>query len=103
MTAEVTTRSGAMEIYEYTFADSVRMQEVEETLLLAVIAIEGLHGRAKVNLDAKFEFSEADRTCRIDAGNRVGRDIARVLTGLLASDIGEENFRVRRAAASAAS
>jgi len=80
--------------YNYQFDESVEMQGVTETLLLAVAAAEALHGRAKVNLDADFELSESARTCRVDAKNEIGRDIARIFVEYLSLEIGEENFTV---------
>lgn len=82
--------------YHYKFTAGVDMSAVTETLLLAVTAAEGLHGRAKVNLDAEFDLDEGRRECRIGAGNDVGRDIARIFVGFLSSDVGEEAFQVRR-------
>ena len=84
------------EVYCYSFADTVPMAEVEETLLLAVIAAEGLHGRSRINLDASFWLLEEARVCEVDAGNDVGRDIARIFTGLLTTEIGESAFKVER-------
>jgi len=88
----------ANEIYRYRFADSVSMQEVEETLLLSIVAVEALHGRSRVNLDAEFTLDEKQRGCEVDAGNEVGCDIARIFTGLLTTEIGESAFSVDRLA-----
>ena len=88
------------ESYRYRFADAASMQDVEETLLLSVIATEALHGRSKVNLDARFQLDNRQRTCEVDASNEVGRDIARIFTGLLTSQMGEDAFKVKRAALS---
>ena len=83
-------------VYQYQFDKTVEMQGVTETLLLAVAAAEALHGRAKVNLDADFELSESARTCRIDAKNEIGRDIARIFVEYLSLEIGEEKFKVNQ-------
>src|SRR5262249_15574154 len=40
------------ELYRYTFAPEVPPEEVEATLLLALFAVESLHGEAQVRLDA---------------------------------------------------
>lgn len=84
------------DIYSYTFSNDLVMQDIEETLLLSVIAAEALHGRSKVNLDAKFRLDERQRTCEVDASNDVGRDIARIFTGLLTTEFGEAAFQVKR-------
>jgi len=84
------------DIYQYRFSDSPSMADVEETLLLSVMAVEALHGRSKVNLDAKFRLDETQRICEVGADNQVGRDIARIFTGLLTKELGESAFRVER-------
>ena len=63
-------------------------------MLLAVIAAEALHGRAKINLDADFKVDKQARTCEVELGNEVGRDIARIMTGLLTAEIGETAYQV---------
>ena len=88
--------------YKYQFGGSVDMSEMTETLLLAVTAAEALHGRAKVNLDADFDLDEGGRFCLIEAGNDVGRDIARIFVGLLTCEIGEGAFKVSRVGVEAA-
>ncbi len=80
--------------FYYNFPESVSMANVEETLLMSVIAAEGIHGRAKVRLDAHFEMDKAARTCQVNADNGVGRDICRVFTEFLNLEIGEDAFEV---------
>ena len=82
--------------YSYKINDEESMPSVEETLLLAVIAAEGLHGRSKINMDASFRLIEKDRVCEIDVGNDVGADIARIFTALLTITLGEQAFKVER-------
>ncbi len=84
------------EIYQYHFAYSASMRDVEETLLLSVIAAEALHGRSLVRLDASFCMDEKKRSCIVDAGTEVGRHIARIFTGFLAREFGEDAFKVKR-------
>ena len=83
-------------VYRYKFSDEADMKGVEETLLLSVIAVETLHGRSRVNLDAEFQLDENERICEIDGSTRVGRDIARIFTGLLTGEYGERAFTVSR-------
>lgn len=82
--------------YRYRFADNVPLQEVEESLLLAVLAVESLHGRSPVRLDAAFCLDREKRSCVVDAGSEVGRAIARIFTGFLTRQFGEDAFRVER-------
>lgn len=84
------------ESYSYTFQRGADMAQVEEALLLATMAAEGLHGRSRVHLDAAFRCDARARTAEVDAGNEVGGAIARIFTALLSNIIGEPAFRVER-------
>ncbi|MBU1073154.1 hypothetical protein KKG45_07895 [bacterium] len=82
--------------YRFCFNDAVNMPDVEETLLMAVIAAEGIHGRARVWLDAQFDATPEDRTCTVSADNEVGQSIARIFTEMLTLEFGEAAFQVGR-------
>jgi len=84
------------EIYRYQFNKGVPMVEVEESLHLAILAAECLHGEASVRLDADYRFGRAKRSCVIDASTEVGRDICRIFTGFAIKEFGEDAFRVER-------
>ena len=84
------------EIYGYSFHPDVEMQQVEEVLMLAVMAAEGLHGRSRVQLDATFNCDLTGRFCEVDASTEVGAAIARIFTALLTTTIGESAFKVER-------
>ena len=83
--------------YRYRFNESIPLREAEESLLLAVLAVESLYGRSPVRLDAAFYLDREKRSCVVDAGSDVGRAIARIFTGFLTRQFGEESFRVERA------
>ena len=80
----------------YRFTEAVPMQEAEDSLLLAVLAVEGIHGRSKVRLDASFTLDAEKRACVIDATTEVGQHISRVFTTFITKQFGEEAFRVER-------
>ena len=84
------------ELYAYTFPPGPDMGEVEDALLLATAAAEGLHGRSRVHLDASFRCDPKTRTAEVDSNSEVGDAIARIFTALLATTIGEPAFRVQR-------
>ncbi len=71
------------ELYRYNFDSKVPIRDVEESLLLAVLAAESLHGRSLVRLDASFCLDSRKRSCIVDAATEVGRAIARIFTGFL--------------------
>jgi hypothetical protein len=84
------------EIHRYQFEENVSASEIESTLLLAVLAAEGLHGVSRVRLDASYFFDAHTQACVIDAGTDVGRDICRIFTGFAIREFGEEAFTVVR-------
>ena len=86
------------EIYRYTFDADIPFHEIEDSLLLAVLAAESLHGRSPLRLDASFCLDSHKRTCVVDAATEVGRAIARIFTGYLSREFGEESFKVDRVA-----
>ena len=86
----------AREMYEYQFDPSTPMREVRDTLMLSVIAAEALRGRSEVNLNARFHLDEKRRICEVAADNLVGQDIAKIFTGLLTKEFGEDAFKVER-------
>lgn len=84
-------------VQRYVFDVSVPAEEVENTLLLAVLAAEGLHGQARVLLDASYSFDAEKHACVIDTESDVGRDICRMFTGFATREFGEAAFSIRRA------
>lgn len=89
------------EVLRYTFASSVCMREVEETLLLAVLAVESLFGESSVRLDASYRVDASRRSCRIDGSSDVGRALGRVFTGFITREFGGDRFGVQRGDATA--
>ena len=83
------------ETYRYTFESNIPYQEIEDSLMLAVMAAESLHGRSPVRLDASFRLDTKKRSCTIDA-TEIGQAIARIFTGFLTREFGEESFKVER-------
>jgi hypothetical protein len=83
-------------IYRYKATDDISFKEFEKSLLLAVLAVESLHGRSAVRLGVSFYLDEKERACVVDASTGVGLDLARIFTGILAEEFGEEAFAVMR-------
>jgi hypothetical protein len=83
-------------VYHYTFGPDVPIEEVEATLLLAVLAAEGLHGEAEVRLEGAHSFDPDRRVCVIEAETAVGRDINRLFVSFIRHEFGRDAFQVRR-------
>lgn len=86
------------EIYRYTFNADIPLREIEDSLLLAVLAAESLHGRSPVKLDASFFLETRKRSCVVDSTTEIGQAIARIFTGFLTREFGEDSFKVGRVA-----
>jgi hypothetical protein len=84
------------ELYRYEFQPDVPLEEVEASLLLAVLATESLHGESQVRLDASHYLDPDRRACVIDGGTPVGRDFNRLFIGFIRREYGEDAFRVER-------
>jgi hypothetical protein len=84
------------ELYRYVFKPDAALDEVETSLLLAILSTESLHGEAQVRLDASHFFDSERRACVIDAGTPVGRDLNRLFVGFVRREFGEDAFRVER-------
>ena len=84
------------DIVRYTFSRSVKMREAEETLLLAVLAVESLFGESTVRLDASYSIDSSRRACVIDASTEIGRAICRVFTGFVSREFGSDAFEIHR-------
>ena len=78
--------------YTYAFGSTVSMDEVEDSLMIAAMAVEGLHGRSCLRLETDFALDRSRRECWIQATTEVGRDLARVFTSLLSMQVGEKAF-----------
>ena len=83
-------------VYRYVFPESVPVEDIESSIVLAIFGVEALHGEAQVRLDAAHFLDEAERKCVIDASTPVGRDLNRLFAGLMLREFGENAFRVTR-------
>lgn len=84
--------------FQYEFDTTVPMEEVESSLLLAVLAVESLHGETQVQLHASHSIDLAKRSCVINVVNEVGRDLNHLFAGFLRREFDRRKFSVRRRA-----
>jgi len=83
-------------IYRYQFTPEVPARDIDETLRLALLAMECLHGESWVRLDASYCLDAEKRVCVIDASAPIGHQVARIFTGFATREFGERAFTVRR-------
>lgn len=82
--------------YLFTFPATVEPDELESTLVLALMGAESLHSAADLMLDARRYLDRDARTCRIEAGSPAGHTLARLFTGYLIREFGEDGFQVEQ-------
>ena len=84
------------EVYRYLFGKNVPLDDVEESLLLAVLAVECLHGESRVRMDAGYYLDRKQRACVVDASTPVGQDVSKIFTGFCIREFGADSFKVER-------
>jgi hypothetical protein len=72
------------------------MRDIQDSLALAVLACEALHGQAGVRLEVEYGADLKLRTCTIRGATEVGRDLNRMFAGLLGREYGPTAFEVVR-------
>lgn len=85
--------------YRFAFESDGACAEAEMTLHLAIFAVEGLFGQARVRLEAGYDVDESQYAITIDATTEVGAVVVQAFTGLLLREIGADAFEVRSVAA----
>ena len=83
-------------IYRFTFKDDVELDDVEGSVLLAIFAAEGVHGRAQVRLDASYLLDAKRRVLVVDGRTPAGRTVAQITTAFLSREFGDDAYAVRR-------
>jgi hypothetical protein len=80
--------------YQYHFRKDVPITDVLDTLDLAVIAVESIHGEARASLETSWSADAASRMVTIDATNEVGRTLNQVFVGFIRREYGRTHFTV---------
>ncbi|MES1171249.1 MAG: hypothetical protein ABUL56_02700 [Actinomycetota bacterium] len=90
------TRAGRS-VYRLVFEAPVDMDAVEETLLLAILAVGCLYGEAAVRLDAGYAIDVDERVVVLDGSTDISCAVARVFIGFCTREFGDDAFAVARA------
>jgi hypothetical protein len=84
-------------IYRFTLLKKGAGAEVMQALvLLAIKETELIFGRAKRKLETNCRLSRRKTACTIEGGTECGEHLAKLLSGLLIKQVGDEGFRVNR-------
>lgn len=82
--------------YSFNFSRGIPHKDVEGTFMLALLAVESLHGKEAVRMDCRFKTDFPQRRCLIGAGSQIGCELARIFAGLVTHAFGREEVRIRR-------
>jgi hypothetical protein len=83
-------------VCRFTFPHETDRETIEAHLALAIIAAECLFGKPRVRIDAAYFLSKEQPQIAIDVSTGVGNHVARIFTGLMIRQLGEEAFTVDR-------
>lgn len=83
-------------VFRFEIDARVPLVEAEMSLHLAMFAVEGFVGPARIRLDMSYFVDEPRRAIFVDGTNEIGGAVVRVFTNLLLREFGEDSFLVRR-------
>ncbi len=86
-----------------TYRFTVTKEGIRPALLKALVALavretELVFGRARRKLETDYDFFKNKPVCTIEGGTECGEHLAKLLSGFLIKQVGEEGFKVERAA-----
>jgi len=82
--------------YRYRFEAGIDLHAAEETLLLSILATEGLYGQARVKMDLAYSVDTAIRAIIVGAGTDVGQALNAIFTAFILRKFGSSRVHVRR-------
>ena len=82
--------------YKYRFREGTDLRDVEDTLLLALLAAEGVFSEARVRLDSAYRIDQEARTATVDASIVVGQIVNGIFAAFAIREFGRDGFTVRR-------
>ena len=84
------------ESVRYEFKDGIDFAEVEDTLYLALVGTESIHGEVPARLEAGCIVDRPARSCLLACSGPVGRDLNSLFCGFLRKEFGPAAFRIER-------
>ena len=80
----------------FIFPPGADPEVVEDDFGLALFAVSCIYGRPGVRLAARYLVSPDGRRCVASVAGTAGEAVLRIFTGLCASRLGEDGFRIER-------
>ena len=83
-------------VYNFTFDDSVSAVDVQSTFMLALIAVESMHGSVAVRMECRFNCYQKMRQYHVHTDSPIGNDLARIFAGFAMRAYGYGAVQVQR-------
>ena len=83
-------------VCRFKFPENIGKDIIESQLALAIVAAECNYGQPRVRINAAYCVSKKTPQVAIDISSEVGEHIARIFTGLMIRQLGEDQFTVER-------
>ncbi len=77
------------------FSDAVVLHQAENSLLLALLAAEGLFGASRLRLECDCLIDPSINVIAVETTSQVGYAVAAIFTAFVSRKFGPENFDVR--------
>jgi hypothetical protein len=84
--------------YKYQFRPDIGLRDVEDTLLLAFLAAEGVFGEARVRMDGSYSPDREARALTVAASTIIGQVVNAIFTAYIIKEFGRGSFTVCRLA-----
>ncbi len=82
--------------YRYRFRADIDLPDAEMTLHLAIMAVEGLYGAARVRMDMAYVVDETICVIVIDGSTKIGQAINSIFTAFVLREFAPGACDVRR-------
>jgi len=74
--------------YKFSFSEDIPLQHIRQLFVLALTAVDAIHGRSAVRLDLSCALNAKDHSLVVEAESQIGYDLAKVLTRLFERKFG---------------
>ena len=82
--------------YHFRFDSEIPIADLEDILMLALVALNSLYGLTRLRLDCRLILDRKRRHLLIDGTTRVGYHLALILAGVADYLLDNDEFRVGR-------
>lgn len=84
------------QVCRFTFMDGTKRNWIEGHLSWTIFNAECTFGKSKVRIEASYFIPDDKPECIIDVSTEVGEHLAKLFTGIMIREFGEEGFAVER-------